>query len=80
MHVTVKGQGFENITYNAVSVSVIPELLMNMILFHGFVKNTKSADILSCVSKLVDYFTQKSFVIIKTIQMTLRMYLYVWNK
>ena len=56
LHVTSKGQGFENRIYNAVSRIGITELLMNIISFHGLVKNTKSAVILSCYRKIVDYY------------------------
>ena len=46
LHVTSKGQGFENRTYNSVPGIGIPEPLMNIILCHGFVNNTKSDFIL----------------------------------
>ena len=65
IHVTTKGQGYENITYNAVSGIGISEILMNIISCHGFVNNTKSAVILSFCSKLVDYYLQKCFVLLK---------------
>ena len=65
LRVTSKGRGFENITYNAVSVIVITELMIIIISFHGFVNNTKSSFILSCNSKLVDYYPQKDIVLLK---------------
>ena len=65
IHVTIKGQGFENITYNADSGIGTPELSTNIISCQGFVKNTKSAIILSCSSKLVDYNIQKCFVLLE---------------
>ena len=46
LHVTSKGQGFENRAYNPVSGIGIPELLMNIISCDGFLNNTKSAVIL----------------------------------
>ena len=63
--VTCKGQGFENRTYNAVSGIVVPELLMNIISCHIFANNKESAVILSCRSKLVDYYFQKNYVLLK---------------
>ena len=41
IHVTCKGQEFENRTYNDVSGIGINELLMNIISCHGFLNNTK---------------------------------------
>ena len=38
---------------------------MNIISCHGFVNSTKSAIILSCRRKLIDYYLQKCFVLIK---------------
>ena len=38
LRITSKGQGFENRTYNYVSGIRITELLMNIILCHGFEK------------------------------------------
>ena len=61
IHVTTKGQGYENITYNAVSGIGIPEILMNIISCHVFVTNRKSTVILSCCRKLIDYYLQKCF-------------------
>ena len=65
LNVTCKGQVFKNITHNAVSGIVIPELLININSCHGFVKNTKSAVILSCCIKFVDYYLQFIFVLLK---------------
>ena len=65
IHVTCKVQGFGNRTYNAVSIIGIPEILMNIISCHGFVNNTKSAVILLCRNKLVDYYLQKRFIFSK---------------
>ena len=48
-------------TYNAFSVIVIAELLMNVISCHGFVKHKKSDVIFSCCSKLVSYYLSKRF-------------------
>ena len=72
IHVISRGQGFENRPYNGVSGIGIPEILMNTILCHGFVNNTKSAVILSRSSKLVDYFLQKYFAIHKNNSNTLK--------
>ena len=63
INVTSKGKLFENRTYNAVSGIGTTELLMNIILCHGFVNNTNSAVLLSCRSKLVDYYLQICFVL-----------------
>ena len=63
--VTCKGKGVENRTYNAVSGIVVPELLMNIISCRLFANNKKSAVILSCRSKLVDYYIQKNYVLLK---------------
>ena len=79
LHVTNKGQVFEKRTYNSVSVIFIPELLLNIISCHGFLRNTKSAVILSCCSKLSDYYL-KTFVLRETIQIPLRICVYMWNK
>ena len=68
LHVTSKGQGFENRTYNYVSGMSIPELIINIITCYLFVNDMKSAVILSCHSKVVDYYLQKWFVIHKKIQ------------
>ena len=61
LHVTGRGQGSESIRYFSVSGIFIPEILMNIISCHGFVNNTKSAVILSCCRKLVDYYLQFFF-------------------
>ena len=63
LHVTSKGQGFENITYNAVSGIGIPKLLMNIISCHVFGNNKNSVVIFSCRRKLVDYYLQECFVL-----------------
>ena len=63
LNVKNKGQGFENMIYNAVSGIGIPELFMNIISCHEFVNNTKSAVIFSCCIKLVDYYLQTCFVL-----------------
>ena len=63
IHVTSKGQGFENRTRSAVSRIEIPELLINIIPCHGFVNNMKSAVIFPCRRNLVDYYLQKCFVV-----------------
>ena len=60
-YVTNKFQVFENRPYNAVSRIVVPELLMNVILRHGFLNNTNSGVTLSCCRKLVDYYVQNNF-------------------
>ena len=65
LHVTSKGLGFENITYNYVSGKSIPELLMKIITCHLFVNDMKLSVILSCRSKVVDYYPQKWFVLHK---------------
>ena len=65
LHVTSKGHGFENRTYNYVSGMSIPELLMNIITCNLFVNDMKSAVILSCRRKVVDYYLQKWFVLHK---------------
>ena len=75
-----KGQLFENRTYNSVSGIGIPEILMNIISCRGFLNNTQSDVILSCRSKSVDYYLQKKMFFSKTIQMPLRICLYVLNK
>ena len=61
LHVTSKVQGSEYRTYNSVSEIGTPELLMKKIACHRFLNNTKSAVILSCCSKLVDYYHQFIF-------------------
>ena len=63
LRVTIKGKAFENRTYNVVSGIGIPELLMDVISYHEFVNNTKSAVIFSCCIKLVDYYLQTCFVL-----------------
>ena len=52
LRVTITGQGFENRTYNDVSVISITELLINIISFHGFLNNMNSAVIFSCYRKI----------------------------
>ena len=61
LHVTNKGQVFENRTHNAVSGIGIHKLLMNIISCHVFLINKKSDVILSCHSKLVSYYLQFCF-------------------
>ena len=40
----------------------IPNLLMNLLSFHGFVKNTNSTLILLCPSQMLKYYFSKGFV------------------
>ena len=61
----VENKGFENITYNDILIIGIPELLMIIISFLGFLNDTNSAVILSCCRKLVDYYISKGFVILE---------------
>ena len=49
-------------------ISGIPEVLLNIILCHGFVSYINSAVILSCHSKLVDYYLSKGFIILEKTQ------------
>ena len=63
INVTSKEKVFENRTYNDVSGTGTTELLMNIILCHGFVNNKNSAVLLSCGSKLIDYYLQICFVL-----------------
>ena len=59
----VSNEGFENTTYNNVSVIGILELLININSCNDFVNHTKCAVIFSCCSKLVSYYLSKVFVI-----------------
>ena len=44
----------------------IPEILMNIMLCHGFTKSSTLTVILTCRSALVPYYFSKGFVIFET--------------
>ena len=54
---------FEDSSYNDISVIFIPELLMNIVLCHGFVKYKTLAVILTCQRNLASYYLSEIFVI-----------------
>ena len=56
---------FEESGYNEVLGIDIPKVLINLISCHGFTKKTKSTVILVCKSCFVNYYLEKSFVIIE---------------
>lgn len=72
-----KGQGLKTRTYNFVSRIDIPELLMNIISCHGSLNDTKSAVILSCSTKLGDYYLENVFFLVKIFQTPFRTCLYL---
>ena len=39
----------------------IPDLLMNLFLCHGFMKNINSTVILKCLSRMLEYYFSKGF-------------------
>ena len=54
---------FGNTTYNDISGIGITGLLMNIISWNGFVKDTNLVVIFSCHIKLVPYYISKGFVL-----------------
>ena len=44
---------------------IIPEVLMNLISCHGFIKDTNSTAILLCRNWLVEYYLPKGFLILE---------------
>ena len=57
-------KGFEDTSYNEISVIVIPDLLMNIVSYHGFAKENNPNVILICRRNLVSYHLSESFVIL----------------
>ena len=57
-------KGFEDTSYNEISVIVIPDLLMNIVSYHGFAKENNPNVILICGRNLVSYHLSESFVIL----------------
>ena len=56
---------FASTSYNELFVIGILEVLMNLILYHGFTKGNKSTVILLCRSRLVNYYLAKGLVILQ---------------
>ena len=51
--------------FNDISGIVIPDLIMNIISYHGFVNDKKPTVILSYCSTFVEYFLSKGFLILE---------------
>ena len=49
-------KGFENITFNDISIIGITELLMNVKCCHRFVNDKKKTVILACHTELISYY------------------------
>ena len=49
--------------YNNVLVIVIPDLLLNLLSCHGFLKNNDSVVILKCPNRMSEYYFNKGLVI-----------------
>ena len=56
---------FEEISLNLSLVIGIPELLLNLVYFHGFMKKPNSTVILNCRYRLISNYLEKGFYIIE---------------
>ena len=56
---------YEKTKFNGFNGMEIPEILMNIVSFHGFAKYQQYKVILSCRSALVSYSISKLFVIVE---------------
>ena len=56
---------FEQKSFNILLGIGIPELLMNLVYFHGFMKRRNSTVILNCQSHLMNNYLSKRFYIIE---------------
>ena len=60
------GNNFENTKFNNLSGLGIPEILMNIMSWHGSAKYSILAVILTCHNSLVTYDLSKGYVIVET--------------
>ena len=56
---------FSGMSYNSFLGIGIPEVLMNLISCHGFMKELNSTVIILCRTRLVEYYLEKEFVILE---------------
>ena len=61
------GGGFKygNKSYNKILGIGIPDLLMNLMSCHGFLRNKNSIVILKCSKKMLEYYFSKVFTILE---------------